>query len=432
MSYPVSSRVDQRFGENAPVVGAVITSTFLIGFGGGVVFPILPNLEALLGISPVMVAVILSANRVTRLVVNAPAGAVIDRLGTRSPFVVGMAVQTVGTAGYVVAYNLPVPAVWFISARVLWGIESAFVFATALTIAADVSTGNSRGASMGIIRGGLLFGVPTGMAPGGLVSESAGNVAAFGLATAFAAVTTAVAYWLIPETHVTGGTHQSVKPWDVDTSLSPLTVGSVNFAVFFVYVGALFSTLVLLLDQKALTVFGLGPQGGSGVFIAVTVVTAALFTILGGSLSDRRESRMPTLLVFLGFAGGGFLLLVTVESVLALAGACVFIGIGQGGMSGPLLALLADLTPDERMGRAVGTNNVFGDIGGSLGPLVTLPLVDRVGFAPVYLACGLLPFVAAVVLIAGVYAETGHLLPDQTAADSVVKRERSSDLETER
>jgi len=57
------------------VLLAVIASTFFVGFGGGVVFPILPNLGAVLGISAFMVGVILSANRWVRLVANAPAGA---------------------------------------------------------------------------------------------------------------------------------------------------------------------------------------------------------------------------------------------------------------------------------------------------------------------------------------------------------------------
>jgi MFS family permease len=91
--------------------------------------------------------------------------------------------------------------------------------------------------------------------------------------------------------------------------------------------------------------------------------------------------------------------------------ACLLVGAGQGGTSGPLMALLADLTPDGRMGRAVGTNNVFGDVGGGLGPVVSLPLVDAVGFQPVYLACAVLPLVAGGVLLAGVYRETGRLLP---------------------
>jgi len=52
-------------------------------------------------------------------------------------------------------------------------------------------------------------------------------------------------------------------------------------------------------------------------------------------------------------------------------------------------------------GRAVGTNNAFGDIGGGFGPVVALPLVDAVGFSPVYFVCGA-PVVAALILVAGV------------------------------
>jgi MFS family permease len=398
-------------GGQYVVIGAVIASTFFIGFGGGVIFPILPNLGAVLGISPLLVGVILSANRFSRLVANAPAGVLVDRVGTRTPMVAGMVVQGVATAGYVIAMLAPFPEGWFIVARILWGVGSAAVFATAFTIAADVSDGGSRGANMGLIRGGVLFGFPTGLVLGGVVSELGGTIAAFGTATVFAFVASAVAFLLIPETHVEGDHHRSVKPWDVDTTIPALTVGTVNFAVFFVYVGALFSTLVLVLPERGISAFGLGPQGSSGVFMAITVVVAAGFMFLGGYVSDRRGSRVPTLLVFLLVTAAGFLLLARARSPEALVASCVCIGAGQGGTSGPLMALLADLTPDERMGRAVGTNNVFGDVGGGLGPIVSLPIVDAVGFSPVYLACAALPLLATGVLLAGVRRETGQWLP---------------------
>jgi len=75
------------------------------------------------------------------------------------------------------------------------------------------------------------------------------------------------------------------------------------------------------------------------------------------------------------------------------------------------MALLADLTPTERMGRATGTNNVLGDIGGGLGPMVSLPLVEVVGFWPIYAACAIMPVIAGGVLVAGIYTETGQLSP---------------------
>ena len=403
--------VTDRIRGQQAVVWAVITSTFFIGFGGGVVYPILPNLGSVLGISPFLVGLILSANRFSRLVANAPAGGLVDRLGTRRPFVVGMVVQAVATAAYVVAMVAPAPEAWFMVARIAWGVGSALVFATAYTIASDVSDGDSRGASMGLIRGGVLFGFPAGVVVGGVVSELAGTVTAFAVATAFAFLASAVAYWTVPETHVDGDANQSVRPWEVNTSLPALTVGTVNFAVFFVYIGAFFATLVLFLGRTQLRVLGFDAQGSSGIFMGVTVVAAGIAMYTGGSISDRRGSRVPTLLAFLVATSAGFALLAFVESVPVLVVACLLIGMGQGGSSGPLMALLADLVPEAEMGRAVGTNNVLGDLGGGFGPIVTLPLVETLGFDLIYVACAAVPLFAGLALLGGVRRETGQFVP---------------------
>ena len=400
------------------VLAAVIVSTFFIGFGGGIVFPILPNLGVILGISPFVVGVILSANRFSRLVANAPAGILVDRIGTRTPFVVGMFVQGFATFGYVVAMLAPAPEAWFLLARLLWGVGSALVFATAYTIAADVSDGGSRGTSMGLVRGGILFGAPTGLVVGGVVSEIAGTVEAFLLASLFAFLASFLAYATIPETHVEGASRDSVKPWDVDVSVPAVMAGLINFAVLFVYFGVLFSTLVLFLAANDLGVLGFDAQGTSGVFMAITVVVAGIFMFLGGYVSDRRGSRVPTLVCFLVLTFVGFLLLARADSVTTLTLACICIGAGQGGTSGPLMALLGDLTPDERMGRAVGTNNVLGDVGGGLGPIIALPMVDVVGFQPVFLASAMLPAVAAAILLVGVYWETGRVLPTVASSEA--------------
>ncbi|WP_459883071.1 MFS transporter [Halorubrum gandharaense] len=444
------------FGIERPptVLLAVIASTFFVGFGGGVVFPILPNLGAVLGISAFMVGVILSANRWVRLVANAPAGALVDRFGTRKPFIYGLLIEGIATFGYVIALLMPpaeslrwladalpaftvgsvavtaetwvapiafvvAPETWFLLARILWGLGSAAVFATAYTIAADVSDSGSRGTNMGVVRGGITMGFPAGLVLGGVVSSLAGNVAAFVVAAIFALVASVVAYWLVPETHVTTeGEKKSVKPWDVDTSVPAVTVGLVNFGLMFAYIGALFATLVLFLGENEISLLGLDPQGTSGLFMAGTVISAATFMLVGGRISDTRESRTPILLVFLVVSFAGFLLLARAGSTVDLALACLFIGAGQGGTSGPMMALLADLTPEERMGRASGTNNVFGDIGGGLGPMVSLPLIETLGFTAIYAACAVLPLAAGVVLLFGVRRETGTFLPGRVSTEA--------------
>lgn len=392
------------------VVLSVILSTFFVGFGGGVVFPILPNLGAVLGISPFLVGIILSTNRFTRIVANAPAGAIVDRIGTRKPFVVGLFIEGVATCGYLVAMQSAIPEAWFLLARVVWGVGSALVFATAYTIAADVSTGTSRGTNMGVVRGGMTLGFPAGLVMGGIVSEVFSVPTAFALAAAFALFASVLAYATIPETHVSDA-KTSVKPWNIETSIPAVTVGLVNFGLYFAYLGALFSTLVLFLGANDFSVLGYGPQASSGVLMAVTVFSASGFMFGGGMMSDRLGARIPVLVSFLIVSFVGFILLTTADSVAALVIACSLIGAGQGGTSGPLIALLADLTPDERVGRAMGTNNILGDVGGGLGPVLSLPLVESIGFAPVYGACAVIPLAAGCVLLYGVHAQTGSVSP---------------------
>jgi MFS family permease len=48
----------------------------------------------------------------------------------------------------------------------------------------------------------------------------------------------------------------------------------------------------------------------------------------------------------------------------------VLIGLGMGILNGPLLALLSDMVPATRRGEAVGCVQLFGDVGGTLGPVV--------------------------------------------------------------
>ncbi len=390
---------------------AVIACTFFVGFGGGVVFPILPNLGAVLGISPFLVGLILSANRFVRMVANAPAGALVDRVGTRRPFIVGLVVEGVATLGYNVALASSLPEVWFLLARVAWGLGSALVFATAYTITADVSEASSRGTSMGFVRAGITFGFPAGLVLGGVVSDMYSVSTAFALAAAFALVSGGLAFLTVPETHASESS-STVRPWDVDRSTPALTAGLVNFGLYFSYAGVLFATLVLLLGERGITVLDYSAQGTSGFLMAATVLAGSAFMLVGGTVSDRLEARIPVLLTFLLLACGGFLLLAVADTRADLLVACLAIGAGQGGVGGPLMALLADLTPTDRMGRATGTNNVLGDVGGGLGPIVSLPAVEALGFVPVYAACALIPLLGGVVLLAGTYRHTGELNPD--------------------
>lgn len=393
------------------IIASVVASSCFVGFGGGVIWPIFPNLGSVLGISPLFVGLILSANRFSRLLSNTPSGSLVDRFGARKPFIAGLGIQAVATLGYIIAVYAPLPGAWFFSARVFHGIGSALVFTTSYTIAADISSDESRGSSIGTIRGASIIGFPMGLLIGGIVSEVSTNSAAFGIACLFAVFATVLAYFTIPETHVENGSNNGIKPWEIDTTLSTLTIGLTNFTTWFAYMGVFFATLVIFLQNKEIFVFGFSAQGSSGVLMGITVFAEAPFMFLGGQISDSRDSRVPSILLFILLLMSGFFILAGSSSVWTVIIACLMMGMGMGGTLGPMMALLADLTPKERMGRASATTNVFSDIGGGLGPVIALPLVGVIDFWVMYTAAALLQLASVVTLVVGLHYYTGHALP---------------------
>jgi MFS family permease len=155
------------------VVASLVAGVFFGGLGGGVAFPTLPTLGPLLGISPFLVGAIRSVNRFTRLLMNTPAGQILDRIGTRRPMIVGFTLQGLVPFGYILglyADRLPVSsAVVFFGSRAIWGFGSAFVFVGAFSTITHVTTSENRGKWIGYMRGGQSLGFPTGLILGGVL-----------------------------------------------------------------------------------------------------------------------------------------------------------------------------------------------------------------------------------------------------------------------
>jgi MFS family permease len=275
------------------------------------------------------------------------------------------------------------------------------VLATAYTVASDVSDDDSRGTNMSVVRGATSLGFPAGMALGGIVSELYGASTAFETAAGLALVACVVTYVAIPETHASDrSTETGLR--DLDRSGPALVAGGANFGLLFTYSGVVFATLVSYLDETAAASVAVGAQGTSGVLIGVSVLTGSAFAVVGGKASDALSRRVPVVVCCLGLVSAGILVLASANRFPALSVAVVLLGAGQGGVGGPLLSLLGDLTPDSRMGRATGTYNALGDLGATAGLLVSLPVANAIGFATLYRLAAVVPAAAAVVVVVGV------------------------------
>ncbi len=386
---------------------AVIAGVFFGGVATGVAFPTLPLLDERLLISAALLSVILSANRIARLVMNTPAGAIIDRFGARIPMIAGLFTQALAPFGYIAGLHTPtavlavpvvgtvsLPGLVFVLARLFWGIGSAFVFIGAFTTITHMTTNDNRGRWIGYMRGGQSLGFPTGLVVGGVLTDLFGMETAFLAAGILALLAGTVATLVLPDVHgPTDGRSVGLRElpallWDRP---AVLTVGFGNFTLRFLWGGIILSTLARYASAHDMELAVLGAAGISGAVMALGVVTSGVTTVVTGWLSDMLSDRtLLTIPAFLSMAGG-FSLTAFVPALGPLLGAIVLIGGGMGMAAPALLAILGDLTPGEELGRMGGVYNGMGDVGLSLGPLVAIPAVDLwFGYRLTYALCAVL------------------------------------------
>jgi MFS family permease len=331
--------------------------------------------------------------------------------------VAGFFVQGLVPFGYVLGLNPgPIPltsATIFLLSRALWGLGSAFVFVGAFTTITHITTDENRGKWVGYMRGGQSLGFPAGLVVGGIVTDAYGYAEAFvvaGIAGLFAAV---VAFLVLPNVSPDVSTRSRLRdlPSIVSEDIRIFTVGTVNFAVRFLFSGILLSTVVLYTAENGISFGVFSETGVSGIVMAVSVVASSLTTIGVGRISDALSNRALVTLPALGILAVGFGLLGVAStaldgvaglgpSTLATVVGVALIGVGVGGTNPPLLAYLGDISPAGDVGKLGGVYNVFGDLGSTLGPLVALPLAAQMPVALTYLGCvGLVVVAGALVAL---------------------------------
>lgn len=370
---------------------------FLGGIGGGVVFPILPTLGTRLGLSAATVGVILSANRVTRIFFNPVTGGLIDRYGGKWPVSVGLIIEATAIFGFVVALHSGTPALWFLGGRILWGIGSSLLMVGAMAAVLALSGLRDRGRMVARVRTAMSLGLPAGLLVGGVIADIISPEVAFFCAIALSLVAAGCALWGVPmgghrgqEQAARGGAWLSRVWRSFVNEPSLVVVWSYNLLLFLTVQGVLLATLVLLVAHRGLYVPGLHEQGSAGVLMAMLMLFRAGAALTIGNWLYRGYARTQPLLLAVLLLAAGFAALSFATTLWQATLGLVATGIGTGALSVPLLSLLGDLTAEHERGWAIATYQVFGDVGGSIGPVLGLQVGAAVGFLPLYAGLGAL------------------------------------------
>ncbi len=234
--------------------------------GDSLMYSILPLQAPHLGISLPLVGILLSANRLVRLLSNKWAGGIFERYGTKWPFFASVLVGLLSTA----FYGIPAGFIVFLLARMSWGVAWSGLRQGGY---AAVWTGSAatRGRLTGLLWGLVRLGSAIGVFAGGLLYDRAGYGAAITAVVAVGLLAIPTAYLVRWPASVEEPNHPptSVEEDNAQVSWRQLAAAAFRSPVhrwltlgsFFVYLlsGVVVSTTSVFLAARF--------DAGSGAFI---------------------------------------------------------------------------------------------------------------------------------------------------------------------
>ena len=387
------------------VTWTLAVCTALALFGDATMYAVLPSQYGALGITAVSVGWLLSINRLVRPPLNFFTGWLTDRIGPKTPYVVGIGVGVLSTAGYGLVQGF-----WpLLALRALWGVAWALLAVAAYAMILDVGTETTRGRLTGLYASFSFFGGAVGPLLGGFLVD------AYGFRTAMVVlggctVLGCLGALSLPNTRgpatrarreagidrpdtvarlrgLVGAARSAARGLDRRLWL----IAALNFCHRFFFAGvfgATFGRYLLATFGEELEIGALvvGVAGLTGTLLFIrNLVTVAVGPGLG-YLSDRLRNRPAVLILgevvgvlgLAAFAGG---------STLWTTGLGVLLAAVAYGVVPPLLvAWMGDLSTARGRGPLVGAYQTMGDLGSGLAPALVYPLLASWGVRPVYAA----------------------------------------------
>jgi MFS family permease len=400
-------KVSLRVILRDPAVRVVLLIIFVVMLGFGLIAPILPLYARSFGVSYGTASLLISAFAFARLIFDPVAGPMVDRFGERLSAVVG--VMAVGVSALLAGLATSFPLV--VLFRGAGGLGSSLFFAALYSYLLRVIPKDRMGRTMSVVYGTLNVGVIAGGPLGGVVAKLGGLRSPLFVYSGLCLLSGVLylrymtdpgaarparrAKGTQPRPHAEPTGPRSIRARFSELLQVPgfFTVLILNMAFFWMVAGG-YDTLVPLFAKEGL---GMSEVGVSAMF---TIAVAAEFIILypAGSAADR-IGRKPVLLVSLSALAVMTAVVGWAGSPLALGMIMALLGLASGATAASPSAMLADVTPAEGSGTAVGYFRFFGDLGFVLGPL-TAGLATRVfGFKSAFVVMAV-PIFLTLLLVA--------------------------------
>lgn len=401
----MSETVPRRAGlaSSGLVVAVSGTVAFAI-MGDSLLYGILPLAAEDLGLLPQQVGLLLSANRLIRLLSNTWLSTLFARFGPYRTFVVSAILGVLTTAIYGLGWGF----LMLLMARMAWGISWSGLRQgsyQAIWAGAGSAAGRLMGLMWGVVRGGSAVSVLLG----GFLFDRYGYQVTVWTIAAISTLAIPIALRLSWPAGAQIGKPVSqparnmLQGWQEALS-DPLQRTVLLVGFFKLLLNAiLIATASLFLaerfgDQAGGVLLGLEVGALTGVVLATRWFSDLFLGAVMGALADRiGRIRLSVLLILLLCLGLAVMLWTTANlSILALLGVLI--------TSTGVNVILDAYANQLALGTAqpelfVGAYTTASDLGSALGPLLAFTLVTAVGFAPVYGVAALLVLITVLYLV---------------------------------
>lgn len=321
-------------------------------------------------------------------------GALADRLGRRRLVLGSLAVYVLAFTGYRFASS----ALAFILLRGLAGAFTAGLIPAVTGIVADLVPMDRRAQWIGIVNGGASVGWIAGPILGGELYDHWGYNVALSVSILMAAITFAMAFFMIPETRKNLGRtarathtgrifHRSDLTSSVHTfrdtfpnSLSAfLALLSIAFAVMFAWA---------FIEPKFMF-YAYDDLGWSSSMLGLVMSTYGIAMTLGefglSRLSDRL-GRKPVIAVGVLLFMAQFVGLAFFRNYILIAASFVIAGFGNALFDPALSASILDIAPIEHEARILGIKSTASSLGNILGPALVVLFTPFLEARAIFLA----------------------------------------------
>ncbi len=381
----------------------VTTTSLVIALcilGDSLMYSILPLEAGNLGIGLPLVGVLLSANRLIRLISNGWASTLFERWGARLPFIAVTILGLISTVLYGVGWGFAV----FLGARMLWGIAWSGLRQggyQAIWHGGQATKGRLTGLLWGIVR----LGSAAAVLGGGLLYDRYGYGVTIGAVMALTALALPVALRIQWPSGLQQGTQSAPSipqpqknqfQWQIWRELlqTPLVRWLLGAGAIQLYLsGVVVSTTSIYLAERLQAsenslLFGLGVATITGLLQGVRWLSDITIGPTIGRISDHiGQARMAISLSLIGFLA--IIGLATLTNLLAVL--CLFLYfLCDSGINVTLSAAASGVAlHSRRPHHLIGAYTTAGDLGSALGPLLAFSVGRYFGLPLTYMLTAL-------------------------------------------